>query len=124
MTTGSVYITNVGDVPITKRNESEAHIAVRDRETIVLGGLIETVREPIFSGIGSFDRIPGVGDFLNKVITYPTRKVSYEIIALIRATMLPVPELPANGRMPLVRPADPEVQAEELRRFQSTAKNP
>jgi len=123
MLTGSVFITNVGDVPITKRKESEAHIAVRDRETIVLGGLIETVREPIFSGVRSFDRIPGVSDFLITILTYPRRKVSYEIVALIRPTMLPVPELAANSRMPLVSPADAKVKAEELQRLQSTEKD-
>jgi len=36
--------------------------------------------------------------------------------------MLPVPELAANSRMPLVSPADAKVKAEELKRLQSTEK--
>jgi len=118
--TGSVYIANVGDVEITKRNESQAFIAVRDRETIVLGGLIETVKTPIFSEISSFERIPWVGNFLNKLITYPTRKVRYELIMLIRPMMLPAPELAAKARLPFVRLVDADVQAEELKRLRRT----
>jgi hypothetical protein len=87
---------------------------------MVVGGLIETVREPVFSEISLLDRIPRVGNFLNKLITYPTRKVSYEIIAMIRPRMLPVPELGAKSRMPLVRPADADVQVEELKGFRRT----
>jgi type II secretory pathway component GspD/PulD (secretin) len=117
---GNVYIANVGQVPITKKIESQAHITVRDRETIVLGGLIETVKTPIFSEISSFERIPWVGNFLNKLVTYPTRRVRYELIMLIRPMMLPVPELTAKSRLPLVRPVDADVQAEELKRLRRT----
>ena len=39
---GNVTIENVGDVPITSDKDAVAKVSVRDHDTIILGGLIET----------------------------------------------------------------------------------
>src|SRR5262249_34416576 len=47
---GTVTIANVGDVPITSQKSASAKISVHDRDTIMLGGLIETTKSKSMSG--------------------------------------------------------------------------
>ena len=88
---GDAYVKGVGDVPITCSIESQTTIAVRDRETILLGGLaeLETVRS---SGVPILKHIPLLG--------IPFRGTSHrtrnEFIALIRPTVLPNPKVAAS----------------------------
>jgi type II secretory pathway component GspD/PulD (secretin) len=39
---GNVEIANVGQVPITTSKEASAKVSVRDHDTVILGGMIET----------------------------------------------------------------------------------
>src|SRR4030095_995889 len=48
---GTVFIANVGEVPITKDREANAKVAVRDRETVVLGGFLSTSSSRRKSGL-------------------------------------------------------------------------
>jgi general secretion pathway protein D len=81
---GETNIAGVGDVPITSTTESHTTIAVHDRETILLGGLVEleTVRS---SGVPILKHIPLLG--------IPFRGTSHrnrnELIVLIRPIVLP-----------------------------------
>lgn len=50
---GNVTIQGVGDVPITSSKNASAKVAVRDRDTIMLGGLIETDKNSSNSGVPS-----------------------------------------------------------------------
>jgi general secretion pathway protein D len=83
---GNVTIQNVGDVPVTSSIEAQAKVVVRDRETILLGGLIETGKPRTPSGVPLLKDIPLLGTLFrsSSASTAPN-----EIIVLIRPTILP-----------------------------------
>ena len=58
---GNVTIQNVGDVPITSSKEASAKVSVRDHDTIILGGLIETDKNKNASGVPLLMDIPLLG---------------------------------------------------------------
>lgn len=89
---GSTNITNVGEVPITRSTEAQAKVVVRDRETILLGGLIETVEPQSPSGVPLLRDIPLLGPLFRSSAAHPERD---EVIVLIRPTILPASEAAA-----------------------------
>src|SRR6267142_263405 len=122
---GFTTSTGVGDVPITTRKEASAKVAVRDRDTIMLGGLIETDKSKQASGVPFLMDIPLLGYLFRSSGESETRK---ELIVLIRPTVLPTPEVAAltakaeKDRMPGVRQAEKEIQDEEARRIRQADK--
>jgi general secretion pathway protein D len=117
---GFVNIANVGDVPITSRKEAMAKVAVRDRDTIILGGLIENSSSKTGSGVPYLMNVPLIGTLFRSTGTKANRK---ELVVLIRPTVLPTPEVAAltataeREQMPGVRRAEAEVKADEARRL-------
>ena len=55
---GYETLENVGDVPITTSTKAQSKMMVRDRETLLLGGLIETNRPRNTAGIPVLKDIP------------------------------------------------------------------
>jgi general secretion pathway protein D len=114
--TGSVNIANVGDVPITSEKEAQAKVAVKDKDTIILGGLIETDKSDSNSGVPFFKDIPLIGFLFRSSTKDETRS---ELIVLIRPTVLPTPEVAAlaatadKRNMPGVRETEQEIQHDE-----------
>ena len=49
------------DVPITSKRQAEAKVAVKDRETIILGGFIRSTKSKSNSGVPFLKDIPGLG---------------------------------------------------------------
>jgi type II secretory pathway component GspD/PulD (secretin) len=94
--TGTVAIANVGSVPVTVPSRSHVFLPLHDGETIMIGGLIKTVRTPIFSPVPLLDRAPVVGKSLNRLLTYPFRRTQYELVVLLKATVLPPPKPPLS----------------------------
>jgi general secretion pathway protein D len=119
---GSVNIANVGDVPITSRKEAQAKVAVRDHDTIILGGLIETSKTKSASGVPFLMDIPMLGYLFR---TTHDSEVRNELIVMIRPTVLPTPEVAAmaataeKSKMPLTRRAEREIADEEARRLRA-----
>ena len=117
---GNVNITGVGDVPVTSSKDAAAKVAVRDRDTIILGGLIETSKNSNFSGVPLLKDIPILGYLFRSSERDETRS---ELIVLIRPTVLPTPEVAAltakaeKNKMPEVRRMETEVQSEENARL-------
>jgi general secretion pathway protein D len=115
---GSVNIVNVGDVPVTSRKEAIAKVSVRDRDTIILGGLIETSKNKVASGVPFLKDIPVLGYAFRST---SEQKIRNELIVLIRPTVLPTPEIAALAArrekmaMPLVRQLEKEIQKEDAR---------
>jgi len=122
---GFTTITGVVDVPITTRKEAQAKVAVRDRDTIMLGGLIETDKSKQGTGVPFLMDIPLLGYLFRSSGSSETRK---ELIVLIRPTVLPTPEVAAltakaeKDRMPGVRWAEKEIQDEEAARLKQSDK--
>jgi len=122
---GSVNIANVGDVPITSRKEAQAKVAVRDHDTIILGGLIETSKTKSASGVPFLMDIPLLGYLFR---TSHDQEIRNELIVMIRPTVLPTPEVAAmaataeKAKMPLTRRAEREISEEETRRLRAADK--
>lgn len=115
---GFVNIANVGDVPITSQKSAQAKVSVRDRDTIILGGLIETSKSRTRSGVPILSDIPVLGFFFSANSTKERRN---ELIVMIRPTVLPTPEVAAltarseRQNLPLIREAEAEAAAAEAR---------
>jgi len=117
---GNVTIENVGDVPITSSKEAQAKVSVRDHDTIILGGLIETDKNANHSGVPFLMDIPMLGYLFRSSHKDETR---HELIVLIRPTVLPTPEIAAltataeKNKMPAVKTTEKEIRAEEAERL-------
>jgi len=122
---GNVTIANVGDVPVTSSKEASAKVSVRDHDTIILGGLIETDKNKNKSGVPFLMDIPLLGYLFRSSHTDELRK---ELIVLIRPTVLPTPEIAAltataeKNRMPGVRQAEKELRDDYTQRLKKADK--
>jgi general secretion pathway protein D len=122
---GNVTIQNVGDVPITSEKEAASKISVRDHDTIILGGLIETDKNKNKSGVPLLMDLPVLGFLFRASHADESRT---ELIALIRPTVLPTPEIAAlaataqKNKMPGVRGMEREVHEEEQQRIKQADK--
>jgi general secretion pathway protein D len=83
---GTVSITNVGDVPITTRGKAQASLTVRDRETLLLGGWVQALKDKTHSGVPLLKHIPLLGALFR---SSSARAPRHELIVLIRPTFLP-----------------------------------
>ncbi len=123
--TGNVTIQGVGDVPVTSEKEATAKVAVRDHDTIMLGGLIETDKNDNNSGVPLLKDIPVLGYLFR---SSHQDEAQSELIVLIRPTVLPTPEVAAltasaeKRRMPAVRQMEREVQHDEDLRMRRSEK--
>ena len=100
-------------------------MAVRDHETIILGGLIETDKTDSYSGVPVLMDIPLLGSLFKS--TTKTEDHT-ELIVLIRPTVLPTPEVAflatkaEKNKMPGVRATENEIQIEENKRIKKLDK--
>jgi general secretion pathway protein D len=123
---GSVTIANVGDVPVTSRKEAAAKVSVRDRDTIVLGGLIETSKTKNNSGVPYLKDIPMLGYLFR---SSSDTEVRNELIVLIRPTVLPTPEVAAltakaeKNKLPGIKSAEREILHDETQRLKKVDRN-
>jgi len=117
---GNITMPNIGDVPITSEKDAQAKVSVRDHDTIILGGLIETDKNSNKAGVPFFKDIPMLGYLFRSTHSDETRK---ELIVLIRPTVLPTPEIAAltataeKNKMPGVRSTEKELRDEEVQRL-------
>ena len=122
---GNVTIQNVGDVPVTTSKEASAKVSVRDHDTIMLGGLIETDKTKSHSGVPFLMDLPLLGYLFRSSSSTDIRK---ELMVLIRPTVLPTPEIAAltavaeKNKMPGVREAEKELRADEIQRLKQADK--
>lgn len=112
---GSIAIQNVGNVPTTTSRKLSAQVAVRDGDTIILGGFIRNSDSKSSSGIPLLKDIPILGNLFSSKSDSKSRK---ELLVLMRPTVLKTPEIAAlktaeeKRRLPGVRSAEAEVQAD------------
>jgi general secretion pathway protein D len=113
---GDVEIAGVGKVPITKTQEAATKVSVRDRDTIILGGLISTSDTKGNSGVPFLKDIPLLGFFFRSNTEQGDRN---ELIVFIRPTVLPTPEVAAmaarneRNNMPLIRSYEKDLKEQE-----------
>ncbi len=89
---GTTHIDNVGDVPNTTKRTLNSEIAVRDRDTILLGGFIRSDKSKSRSGVPLLMDIPLLG---NLFTSRSDSKDRSEMIVMIRPTVLKTPEIAA-----------------------------
>jgi general secretion pathway protein D len=87
---GSVHIANIGDLPTAGSKSAQAKMTVRDHETIIMGGLIETNKSDSYSGVPVLKDIPLMGSLFR---SRTKREDRSEILVLIRPTVLPSPQV-------------------------------
>lgn len=115
---GTVAIDANLKVPKTVRHTAQAKVAVRDGETIILGGLIRTAMTKSKSGVPVLKDIPGLGVLFRSTSESPTRK---ELMVLIRPTVLKTPELASlaaqaeRQRSATIRGVEQTVRIEETK---------
>ena len=116
---GFTTIENVGDVPTTTSRTLSAEVAVRDGDSIVLGGFIRNSDSKNKSGVPLLKDIPLLGALFSSRASDKSRT---ELMVLMRPTVLRTPQLAAKHvevekeRLPGVRAAERELDAVELKR--------
>jgi general secretion pathway protein D len=106
-------------VPETIDREAAAKVAVRDRETIMLGGFISKNKNVTKSGVPILKDIPILGALFRSTQNDESR---VELIVLIRPTVLPSPKDAAifaaeeRLRLPAVRGAERDYQEDTVKR--------
>jgi general secretion pathway protein D len=86
---GSQTIEGVGSVPTTDNRTFTSEVAVRDRDTIILGGFTDTTTIKSSSGVPILQDIPLLGYLFKAPSSNKTRD---ELLVLMRPTVLKTPE--------------------------------
>jgi general secretion pathway protein D len=113
---GYTQIDNVGKVPNTIKRTLNAEIAVKDKDTVMLGGFIKSNKSTSRSGVPFLMDIPILGNLFTQRSDTKGRE---ELIVLMRPTVLKTPELAAKNtfkeemRLPGVSATAGENAAEE-----------
>jgi general secretion pathway protein D len=103
-------------VPITQDENSSAKVAVRDRETIILGGFIRDAKSETRSGVPYLKDIPLLGYLFRSTTDRNERR---ELLVLIRPTVLATPEAAAlkaqeiRTEMPTVNQVEKDIRERE-----------
>src|SRR5207248_65048 len=119
---GGSTIIDGNDIPITIDREANAKVAVRDGETVMLGGFISTDRSKSASGVPVLKDIPILGNFFRSTSKNLSRK---ELMVLIRPTVLPTPQIAAlvakdeKAKLPGISAAEREANRDERRQIKS-----
>lgn len=114
---GSVTIDG-NQVPITQDQQAYCKVAVRNGETIVMGGFIQNQKSEAKSGIPFLKDIPLFGALFRSTISSSSRR---ELLVLIRPTVLPTPEAAAlqtdiqRNRLPVVKAAEADFSDDDTR---------
>ena len=89
---GFQTIQGVGNVPTTDNRNFTSEVAVKDRDTIILGGFTDTETDKSSIGIPILEDIPIVGNLFKSPSSTKTRD---ELLVLMRPTVLRTPDLAA-----------------------------
>jgi general secretion pathway protein D len=123
---GSTEITGVGAVPNTTSRKLSAEIAVRDGDSIILGGFIRNATTKNSAGVPLLKDLPLLGALFS---SRSSSKDRTELLVLMRPTVLKTPEIAAmatgeeKSRMPGVIAAEAEVIEEERKELEQSRKD-
>jgi general secretion pathway protein D len=99
---GFQTVTGVGQVPTTDNRTFTSEVAVKDRDTIILGGFTDTETEKSSAGVPLLEDIPLLGWLFKAPSSNKTRD---ELLVLMRPTVLRTPTDAS------IQAADEEVQS-------------
>ncbi len=89
---GFTTISGVGQVPNTDNRTFTSEVAVKDRDTIILGGFTDTEADKSSTGVPILQDIPVLGWLFKSPTSTKTRQ---ELLVMMRPTVLKTPELAA-----------------------------
>jgi general secretion pathway protein D len=121
---GSTFIEGVGNVPNTDKRTLSSQVAVKDRDTIILGGAIRSQKTANNNGVPLLKDIPILGALFSSKSSDKTRD---ELLVLMRPTVLKTPDLASiqakkeESRLPGI--ANAEAKDNEEQRKQVEAEN-
>ncbi|HEX3889641.1 MAG TPA: secretin N-terminal domain-containing protein [Verrucomicrobiae bacterium] len=116
---------NNTDQPSTTKRTLNSEIAVKDKDTVMLGGFIRSDKNNSKSGIPYLADIPLIGNLFSQ---HTSNKDRSETVVLIRPTVLRTPELAAaqaiteQNRLPGVSRAVAEDARDERKQVEAEAK--
>jgi len=119
---GSTFIQGVGNVPNTDKRTLNSEVAVKDRDTIILGGAIRSQKNTTKSGVPVLEDIPLLGVLFSARTSDKSRD---ELLVLMRPTVLKTPELAAiqakkeESRLPGIAHAEAQDDKDELKQVQA-----
>jgi general secretion pathway protein D len=122
---GQNYTIDGNQVPSTTQRSAQATVSVKDRDTIILGGMISSTKNVTHSGVPILKDIPGLGVLFRNSSVDDQR---VELIVLIRPTVLPTPESAAlvatheRSRLPLIKAAEADARKDELQQLKAADK--
>jgi type II secretory pathway component GspD/PulD (secretin) len=122
---GSTYIQGVGDVPNTDKRTLSSQVAVKDRDTIILGGAIRSQKTANNSGVPLLKDIPVLGALFSSKSSNKTRD---ELLVLMRPTVLKTPELASmqakteESRLPGIANAEAKDNEEQRKQVEAEDK--
>jgi general secretion pathway protein D len=89
---GSTAIAGVGNIPNTVKRTLNSEMAVRDRDTVIMGGFVQADKSHAVSGVPILMDIPLLGWLFRSTSDSKDRT---ELLVMIRPTVLKTPELAA-----------------------------
>jgi len=113
---GPSYKIDANDVPSTQTRSASSTVTVRNKESILLGGYINSSTTKSKSGVPGLSSIPVLGNLFSSRSRNASRT---ELMVLMRPTILPTPGEAAKmadaerDRLPGVRVAEQEFEATE-----------
>ncbi len=116
---GTPQIIDGNEVPTTTKRDAQATVAVRDRDTIILGGFIKNDKTLTKSGVPYLKDIPLLGALFRKKNDRDRRT---EMIVMMRPTVLKTPEAAAltaieeKVHLPAIRQAENQYNKSEKKR--------
>jgi general secretion pathway protein D len=122
---GSTFIQGVGDVPNTDKRTLSSQVAVKDRDTIILGGAIRSQKTANNSGVPLLKDIPILGALFSSKSSNKTRD---ELLVLMRPTVLKTPDLAAmqakteESRLPGIANAEAKDNEEQRKQVEAEDK--
>jgi general secretion pathway protein D len=120
---GNTVTIDGNPVPTTTKRTANAKVAVKDRDSVILGGFISTTKSKSKSGVPFLKDIPLFGS-LFRATSDSSQRV--ELIIMMRPTVLPNPEIAAvvarteKNNLPGVRRAEKEIQDDENARLKAS----
>ncbi|HEY3861880.1 MAG TPA: secretin N-terminal domain-containing protein [Verrucomicrobiae bacterium] len=112
---------NGTDVPITSKQQAGAKVAVKDGETIMLGGFIQDNPSVTDAGVPWLMNVPLLGNLFKGRLSSTSRQ---ELVMLLRPTVLPTPQIAADvatrerNKLAGIKQGEWQLRNEEKGRYQ------
>jgi general secretion pathway protein D len=122
---GTTAIEGIGNVPNTDKRTLSSEIAVKNGDTVILGGFVRSEKDLARSGVPILQDIPLLGFLFS---SHSSNKTRDELLVLMRPTVLKTPELAAaqakveEARLPGISHAEKDDIEDERKQVEAEEK--